>query len=412
MKTYLYLQFKRAARLLPFVLAVALVLFGALLAVFRTVLQKAASDEAQDAMLVRVAITGDTDYQYFDLWLSAIQTFDTSRYAIEIVKTDEEQAKRELEAGTLAAYVILPDDFIEEALCGRIKTITYVTTTGAVDAMSLFKEEVTGVVSRILAESQKGVYGIGEALDDNGHSDISSDKLNDLNLKYIDLILDRSQLYQTATVETVEEETPFHIYLFSGIAVLLVFLTSLPYALLYVKRDVALNQMLAARGGSSTHQLLCEYTAYTAAVFVLFFLGLSALAPVLGTEFSGIPGGVRLVQFAVQLLPVIATVTAFGFMIFELSGNVVSGVLLYFFLSLALCYVSGCLYPLYAFPESVQQTAVYLPSALARSYLSDCLMDEVTAVPIIGMLAYGAACIAVAALVRHRRVIGKWGCAA
>ena len=412
MKTYLYLQLKRAARLLPFVLAVALVLFGALLAVFRTVMQKAASDEAQDAMLVRVAVTGDTDYKYFDLWLSAIQNFDTSRYAIEIVKTEEEQAKRELEAGTLAAYVVLPDDFIEEALCGRIKTITYVTTTGAVDAMSLFKEEVTEVISRIVAESQKGVYGIGEALDDNGHSDISGEKLNDLNLKYIDLILDRSLLYQTQTVEAVGEDIPLQTYLFSGIAVLMVFLTALPYALLYVKRDVALHQTLAARGYASTWQLLCEYAAYAVTVFGLFFLVLSVLAPFTDVQLSGIPGGSRLLLFAAQLLPVVVTVTAFGFMIFELAGNVVSGVLLYFLLSLGLCYIGGCLYPLYAFPESVQQTAVYLPAALARSYLSDCLGGAVTAAPVIGMLAYAVGFIAVAAFVRHRRVIGKWGCAA
>lgn len=412
MKTYFYLQIKRAARLFPFVLAVALVLFGALLAVFRTVMQQAASDEAQNAMRVRVAVTGDTDYQYFDLWLSAIQNFDTSRYAIEIVKMDEAQAAQELEMGKLAAYAVLPDGFMEEALCGRIHTITYVTTPGSVDVLSLFKEEVTGVISGILAESQKGVYGIGQALDDNGYSDMSLEKLNELNIKYIDLILDRAQLYQIETVKAVDEETPFQTYLFSGIAVLMVFLTSLPYALLYVKRDMSLHQALAARGYASTAQLLCEYAAYVITVLGLFFLVLSALALLTGTEFYGIPGGARLLLFAVELLPVIVTVTAFGFMVFELADNVVSGVLLYFFLSLALCYIGGCLYPLYAFPESIQRTAVYLPSALARSYLSDCLVGEMAAAPLLGMLVYAAVFIAAAAFVRHRRVIGKRGCAA
>ena len=79
------------------------------------------------------------------------------------------------------------------------------------------------------------------------------------------------------------------------------------------------------------------------AVFALFFAVLTALAPFTGEVLSGIPGGARLISFAVELLPVIVTVTAFGFMIFELAGNLVSGVLLHFFLSLALCYVSGCL---------------------------------------------------------------------
>ena len=312
----------------------------------------------------------------------------------------------------MAAYVILPDNFIEEALCGRIKTITYVTTTGSVDTMSLFKEEVTAVISGILAESQKGVYGIGNALDDNGHSDISYDKLNELNLKYIDLILDRSQLYSIEQVEAEGDDMPLQIELFSGIAVLFVFLTSLPYALLYVKKDRALEQTLAARGFSPVGQLLCEYTAYAVAVFALFFIVLSALAPFTGEAFSGIPGGVRLITFAVELLPVIVMVTAFGFMIFELAGNLVSGVLLHFFLSLSLCYVSGCLYPLYAFPQSVQDAAVYLPAAMAREHLSGRLIEVPTTDPLIGMGLYTVLFIGVAAVVRHRRIVGKRGCAA
>lgn len=412
MRTYVWLQLKRAARLLPFVLVVALILFGALLAIFRAVLQQVEEEVAQNAIPVHVAVTGDTDYPYFDLVLSAVKNLDTSRYAIEIIKMTEEQAKKELEADRISAYAVLPDDFVEEALRGRIKTITYVTTTGLTDAMSLFKEEITAVISDILAESQKGVYGIGNALDDNGHGDISYERLNELNLKYIDLILDRSRLYSVEQVEAKGEDMPLQIELFSGIAVLFVFLTSLPYALIYIKKDRALEQTLAARGFSPMGQLLCEYTAYTVAVFALFFAVLTALAPFTGEGLSGIPGGARLISFAVELLPVIVTVTAFGFMIFELAGNLVSGVLLHFFLSLALCYVSGCLYPLYAFPQSVQDTAVYLPTAMAREYLSGCLTEASTIDPLIGMGLYTVLFIGVAVVVRHRRIVGKRGCAA
>ena len=344
---------------------------------------------------------------------SAIQTFDTSRYAIDIVKTDEEEAEKLLEDGKLAAYVILPDNFIEEALYGNIKTITYVTTPGAVDTMSLFKEEVTKVISGILAESQKGVYGIGGALDDNGHSDISNDRLNELNLEYIDLILDRAQLYETKTVESADDGVPFQIYLFSGIAVFMVCLVSLPYALLYVKRDMALHRTLAARGYAPWRQLLCEYIAYAVAVFVLLAIVLAVLPLFMRESVAGLPGGTQLLWFAVELLPVVITVTAFGFLVFELAGNVVSGVLLQFFLTLALCYVSGCLYPLYVFPQSVQTVAVFLPTAMAREHLTACLMDAPTAIqPLIGMFAYTVAFLVLTMVVRHRRIVGRGGSAA
>ncbi len=408
MKTYLFLQLKRAARLLPFVLVVALVLFGALLTVFNAIVQQAESEEAENAMLIKVGLTGDTGYEYFDLWLSAIQSFDTSRYAIEIVKLDEEQAKTELEAGKLAAYVILPDRFIEEALAGRIQPITYVTTSGSVDTLSIFKEEVTEVISRLLAESQKGVYGIGEALDENGHEDISFDKLNELNLEYIDVILDRSKTYRVEAVDA-EADLPIQTYLFSGVAVLLVFLTALPYALLYVNKETALHRVLAARGYKPWKQLLCEYIAYAVAMAALFLLVLSALALFTDGAIAAIPGGAGLILFAVQLLPVLLMVTACGFLIFELAGNLVTGILLQFFLSLALCYIGGCLYPLYSFPVAVQEVAVYLPAAVARSYLSGCIVEETAWPQLVGLLLYTAVFVAIAVWVRRFRVIGRGG---
>ncbi len=409
MRTYLLLQLKRAAKLLPYVLVVALILFGALLTVFRAVLQRMADEDAQNALRVRVAVTGDTDYPYFDLWLAAVRNFDTSQYAIDVVKMPEDQAKSALESGSLAAYVILPDRFIEEALCGRIETITYVTTSGAVDTMSLFKEEVTEVISGILAESQKGVYGIANALDDTGHEDASYDKLNELNLKYIDLILDRSALYETKSVTADGDDVPLQIELFSGITVLFVFLTSLPYALLYIRKDRSLQRTLAARGFAPSRQLLCEYAAYAIAVQCLFLVVLAVLAAVDSGSLYGIPGGFRLLRLAAELLPVILMVTACGLAVFESAEDLVSGLLFYFFLTLALCYISGCLYPLYAFPESVQRTAVLLPTAQAREYVTACLTGTAATAPLVGVLLYTALFLAVAVFVRHKRLNRKEG---
>lgn len=409
MKTYLLLQLKRVAKLFPYVLVVALILFGALLTVFHAVLQKLADDDAQNALRVRVAVTGDTNYPYFDLWMSAVRNFDTSQYAIDIVKMEEDQAESALEAGSLAAYVVLPDNFIEEALCGRIKTITYVTTSGAVDTMSLFKDEVTEVISSILAESQKGVYGIANALDNTGHEDVSYEKLNELNLKYIDLILDRSELYHVEPVAAEGDDVPLQIYLFSGITVLFVFLTALPYALLYIKKDRSLHRTLAARGFSPLRQLLCEYAAYAIAVQCLFVLVLAVLSQVNADSLYGIPGGLRLLRFAVELFPVILTVAACGFLVFELSEDLVSGLLCYFFLTLALCYVSGCLYPLYAFPETVQRAAVYLPTALAREYVTACLTGNTVSASLPGVLLYAVLFVAAAVGVRRGRLNRREG---
>ena len=66
----------------------------------------------------------------------------------------------------------------------------------------------------------------------------------------------------------------------------------------------------------------------------------------------------------------------------------VSFVLLQFFLSTALCFVSGCMYPVYFFPVSVQRVAAWLPAGLARSQLASCITGENDVQTLLLLLAY------------------------
>ena len=54
------------------------------------------------------------------------------------------------------------------------------------------------------------------------------------------------------------------------------------------------------------------------------------------------------------LIPLVILIVCFAKFIFEVSGNLLNGSLLYFFLTLILCYFGGCFYPVSTFPEFFQ----------------------------------------------------------
>ena len=93
-------------------------------------------------------------------------------------------------------------------------------------------------------------------------------------------------------------------------------------------------------------------------------------------------------------------------LLFTLSGNMVSGLLLQFFGVIGLCYVSGCIYPISAFPMAVQQLAAWLPTGIARHYLSTAFSDASAWGSLGGLMLYTLAFLALALLVRVRKTTG------
>lgn len=410
MKMYFYLQFKRAFKLLPFVMVTALILFSGLTVIFNAFMKL--QNESESNTRFKIGIAGDAAGTYLDLGMAALQNFDSSRFAIEMVTMTEAEAANAIEKGDISAYVVIPEGFIEAALYGEIRTIKYVTTPGSVGLISIFKDEITAVISDIVEESQKGVYGIADALDSNGCEDEAYRYMNKLNIEYIDFVLDRSGLYKVEELG-IADGLSLPTYIFCGITVLFLFLTGLPYATLFVKKDISLNKVLSARGNPASKQVISEYLSFFVTMSLLFTSVLAILAAVTGAsgalKDSGIPQSVDMLMYALQILPVVALVTSCSFMIFELSGNLVSGMLLQFFTCLSLCYISGCLYPIYAFPISVQRLAVFLPTGMARSYLAGCLTGKSVVTDLLGMTVYLAVFLTVTVLVRRYKIVAKRG---
>ncbi len=408
MKNYFCLQLKRVAKIFPFVLAVTVALLIGISAVLYGVLDMFYGSE--DNKRFTIAVSGDTDNEYINWGMAAMRTFDETRFSIEFAKMTEEKAKKALQKGDISAYVVMPEDFVENAISGEIEPITYVTSAGMEGITDLFKKEITALVTDMVVYSQKGAYGLSAAFKDNGLKGAGK-HMDKISIEYAELIFERNELYSVEELG-VSDGLSTPEYYVCAIVVLLFILIGLPFAAVYIKKDYAFNRLLLSRGYSTGLQIGCEYLAHlitmllqTAIMFGLAIVSLKLMPITLSKDFSLDV----LKEFAVKIIPVVIMISAFNIMMFELSSNIVSGLLLHFFAGISLCYISGCMYPIYAFPNAIKSISAFLPTGMARSYLATCFTYESSVGNLLGLIICTVLFYGIAWCLRFRKTVGIRG---
>ncbi len=403
MKKYIILQSKRTLRYIPGALCVVLVILLGLLMAYSAMMQT--NEQSENNQKISVAIAGSNDDPLIDMALSAVAAFDSSRFSMDISLMESEQAKQALRSGKIQAYVDVPEGFIDNAMSGKIIPLKLVTTAGSSGLINIFRDEITDVISEVLLSAQNGVYGLNTAMHANGYSSTERvEQMNALNMRYVNCVLTRDGVY---TVEElgVGNGLAFADYLICGLMTLLLLLACLPFAPLMIRQDHSLGRMLASKGRGATMQAVADFGCY----FVWLMLMLVGVISVTVLCMSGNEASVfaRITATDMMyLLPVLLLVTSMSYMLYSLASDLIGGVLLQFFVTVALCFVSGCMYPVFFFPESVQRLATVLPTGVARTVLSGCITDSVDTTALLLLLGYSVAFIAIGVLLHVRRI--RW----
>lgn len=392
MKKYFLLQLKRVARFIPWGMVVVLVLFGCMSLVYNAMVVAQQTEDAADAAKIKVGVVGTAGDQYLQWGLAAMQ-FDSTSMSIQLETMEEDAAIEALQQGRVAAYIVFPEEFVDQALRGNVQQIRFVSTAGAAGLVSILKEEITAIVGDILVACESGSYGVGDALDATGNGDLWGKHVNDLALDYVDFLFIRSRMYKVQSLQ-VADAVPFDRYMLGGLTVLLLMLSCLPFAPLYVQSDRALSRVLRSRRVGAVGQTVAEFGGYFAGLSLL----LAAVSLVLrksGLLAEGISG----FSLFFGALPALFAIGALSYWMYSLSDHLISGVLLTFLVTLALCFIGGCMYPVNIFPESVQALAAILPSGLARQSLTGCFMG-VDGGGKLALLGYGLVFLALAMGIR------------
>ena len=188
MGKYLYLQLKRLLRIIVPALLVAAVLFGCLALAYQAVVSLADDDQAQAK--IKFGVVGTAGDFYLEAGMLALNTIDSSRFSIGFMQMDEAEAEAAMRRGEIAAFVVIPEGFMDEAMY-------------AVGLVSLLKDEITKMVSDIVIDTQKGIFGTGQAMQEIGLS--SGDAEYALTFEYFDFIFSRSRMYAVKDLGLAEE---------------------------------------------------------------------------------------------------------------------------------------------------------------------------------------------------------------
>ncbi len=383
--------------MLPLVLLAAAVLFGALAAIYGGVLLGQSSSEERNPFLV--ALVGTSEDAILQMGISALDSMDSSRFALQVVQMEEPEARAALEQGTISAYVVFPEDFMDQAMRGTILPLRFVSPAGASNIVSILRIELTRVITDVLDAAQKGTYGSVSALQELAGVRDPWPFAQGLALAYTQFILLRGNVYEAQSLG-ISDGLGLEGYLLCGLCVLFLLLCTMPFAPVMIRRDLSLNRILSAKGLNGFQQVLCEQMVLFVGYFLLMGSALTALFYVCGSYLTLDIGGFGLLTW----LPVIFAVTAISFFLYEISSDLISGILLQFFLFVFLCFVSGCFYPGYFFPDALQRIGNLLPTGLARMHLAGSLTGQDLLSTGLSLIAWGAGFTLLSAFLRCKRL--------
>ncbi len=391
MGKYALLQCKRLARVLVWILpamAALLVCLG---------LGGKALINGQNAQASRqefpIGLVGVPDSGMLRMGLNAIDSLDDLGFAVELIELTAEEAPQALESDRVRAYVVIPEGFVSAANRGELKTIAYVSKAQAAGINTLFQQEVTAIIGQVLLQSQKASFGSYDALEPYVGHDRANHALNALSEELAEFVFLRNR---TGTVALLgfDQAPSFAMYLACGLSVTLALMVALSFAPLTVQQNIGVNTLLRARGRSDILQGIVDYFAIFAGEFLV-------IAVLLFGASIAVPQ-VRL-SLLLPAVPVCALAAALAFFCFSLSRHLLSGLLLYFFTALSMALVSGCMYPAWFFPVTLQRLAAWLPAGLAREYLT-AAVTGIESHALWGLLGYTAIFAALGIMLRARRI--------
>ena len=397
MGKYFLLKFKSLLKVFPYVALALVILIGCLFAAFGFVYGSADDDQTR----FKLALVCSENDPYFMAGLEVVQGYDSTRFSIDTQQMSEEEAHEALKQGLLDAYVVIPEGYISNAMSGELGSLKYVSSNDTADLTTLFKDEITGVVSNIIITCEKAMYGVDAAADDFAFEGNASTHAHEISLRYVDYILDRTDMYYVDQLG-IHDSLGFDGYLFAGISVLILSVVLIPVALCFVNQDLAVLRLLKSKNIGAGKQVVGEFLAF-AAILLIPVCGLCVLVTVIDSSLTEELKRIAMVfsfeNFGLLLLAVL-TLAAFAYFIMQLADEFVGGTLLYFFAALALCFVSGCIYPVYFFPDILKNISMYTPQGLARELFGGAIVRAADSRICVSMAIYTAVLLSGAGIIR------------
>lgn len=398
---YFRLECKKFFGALPGILLGTL-LIGILLTGFIFVCQKN-GQAAKESHTLQIGVAARKEEPYVDWMISAIEHMESLEFTCHFSKIPTELAIEKLSSGELDAVFIIPENYVNSLIQGSKNPLIIRLGTGDSTITGFLIRQIGDAASRFMINTQAGIYTLKDFYRKEGLPDAEAAEL-DINLKYLDTILKRSELLAVEEIRLENELSGITYYLTSGIVLFLLFLgLTCPGILGREKRSLQ-EKLQLIHIGSGT-QILVRYFALVT-VFAAIFFG-AALLLSAGLAFSepSLPGAtadglISWMMCFLRILPIVFPACALLQLVYETTTNKITSVLFLFLLILILGYLSGCFYPMSVLPRKISRIAPFLPLRVMFEYTGGCLVGTWSWKWFFSLFAYSAGLLGITAAFR------------
>jgi len=414
---YTRLRGRQVFRLFPAALLTALLLGAAagLLLWMRTASTPDA-DGASTATPLNIGLVGVSTSRYLEAGMTILTSMDTSRYEARFLQMEQDEAMLALETGQLTAVIIIPDGFVSSLLSGTGERSTCTLVTGSAQAGldTLLIEELSRAISEMISDMEASAQTLVQyctAL--GGPTDRSTldDLQTDLIFYSLQNVLKRSALFTVETPGNTAADTATLStagYYLTAMLLVLLLLSGILFVPVFVRRENSLLSLLRARHFPAGAQCAGEWLASGALLLSVFAVLLTPALLWLSLRtdlFPELAGSLRTAALlGATFLAVIPLAAARNLLLLELSDHAVTALFLHFALTVSLCFVSGCFYPVRLLPAALRKISPLLPTTQALRLLQSALTAEPAPIALTATLAAAALYLLLTAAVRTMRL--------
>ena len=340
----------------------------------------------------RVAAVLPENDPLVNIGFNMLTGMDSLKDYCEFIRTDEDNAKKLLEHGEVYGIVYIPQGFVEDIMNGK-NTPAQILLSGSSGIETALFRSVLNAGSNTLAYVQSGIYALYDTYSRFGVSSLITDASDRLNNEYLHFTLQRGDIFKIETVSSTGSLSLPQFFVCAGIAVIMLFLgfTLGGYAM---QESTQLNLMLKRSGISYIFTAVCK-TIIITLFYTVLFIGLSAVGKAItGTlpEESGAIASSLLFDMSAKNIALLALCAALSvsyiFVVFDIAGSGLYGMLLLFLMNVLMLFGSGCIIPSAYLPKAAAKIGTLLPTAYLKHCLTALFTNKIHITAVAAISAY------------------------
>lgn len=397
---------KRMIRLLPGIIAGTILLCSCIVVGAYAFFQNNASDQTK----LKIGVVGNIESTFLQSGITALQSMDTTRYIIELISIDKEEADSMIMDGELTAYMLIPEEFTKSVSHAENEIyIDYVCGEGNDGLVGTVMEEIVESFSEYITGSQSTIYSAKDINDKvNGTRRLPREQLIDINSRCINSVLTREKLCEVENMG-IGFELSGVAYYFSGIFVVFLLLVGINSCMYFSGRSREYQRISIARGQRIWQQLIGEYFPFLLLTICIIlcvwvFLSYAVSSEILVFEEWTDDAVIKMKGMFLHSIPVVIFITLIQMFIYEIVDNLIGSILLQFIVSICMGYMSGCFYPEEFFTDAIRNVSNVLPPKMAMKYMASYFTGDGNLINNIGMIGYCLVCVVLIYVVRRYRI--------